>query len=199
MGLQNKWGSPRSRLILIKCKEKEMKCNSGPCVVLFFSSIFPTTPESSIQPNIITPKIWTVWLLASEVPAVSISIVPLKRVSLKLCAAVAKFSLWLCWFIVIQLHFQGQAPASITVRPQHSSTSAHSQFFPLFWWIFVLLSSRGTGVNMLTKLCLLWETHQADNMLSFLMRFTPAMFAWIYSWVTREGKEDGHKSSQLSE
>lgn len=60
-------------------------------------------------------KMWTVWLLASDVQIVSISIVPLTKSLSSYVLAVQNSQSQLGWFIVIQLHFQGQPCASITV------------------------------------------------------------------------------------
>lgn len=120
-----------------------------------------------------------------------------------------------CWLIVSQLHLQGQASAFtfvfstkifLTYIPHthkknpilEASLSTQPIFLPHFLESLFLPFCWESAININQ---ILFTTSQLTTWVSFLMRCTLMMFAWIYSWVrlTREEKQDRHKSSQVSE
>ena len=144
---------------------------------------------------------------------VSISIVPLTKVSFKLCASSAKLPtvarLIYCYSASLPrtdlcLHHclsLAQNPNADTQARTHARTHAHihthtrSCFFLAFagfyFGIFFLSFLREAGVNMSRTLFTERNTPNWQHGFLFLMRFALMMLAWIYSWVTQRREETG--------
>lgn len=112
--------------------------------------------------------------------------------------------LQLGWFIVIQLPFQGQTCASIALCLWHGSF-LYSLFFIYFFirkkklFPSVLWETGLKNKKTKTELCLLRDTQQTEKNGSLSNEIHPDDVCMNIFMRDMQGKQDGHKSSQVRE